>query len=122
MQRSFALDGVVVLDVWDFESSCGQGEAALRASRHVQHLIDREGDGQERVLRKGSHRFLRHVDCHWSVQLDNNSAVNATKRPMVGAPGGHLEFTRIKTAPTTLPKKVRRCARGRRSRGVSLHL
>lgn len=53
-----------------------QGEADTRASRHVQHMINTEGDGHERVLRKGRHRFLGHIDCHWSVQLDNNSAVN----------------------------------------------
>src|SRR5436190_11229798 len=88
MQRSFAIDGVVVLHIWDFEPSCGQSDAALRASRHVQHLIDREGDGQERVLRKGSHRFLGHVDCHWSVQLDNNSAVNERQN---GQWWAHLE-------------------------------
>jgi hypothetical protein len=76
MQRSFAIDCVVVLHIGDFEPSCGQGEAAIRASRHIQHMIDTEGNGQERVLRKGRHRFLGHIDCHWSVQLDNNSAVN----------------------------------------------
>src|SRR6266850_1955726 len=92
MQRSFAIDGVVVLHVWDFEPSCGEGEAALRATGHVQHLIDREGDGQERVLRKGSHRFLGHVDCHWSVQLDNNSAVNERQN---GQWWAHFEFARI---------------------------
>lgn len=67
-------------------------------------MINTEGDGHERVLRKGRYRFLGHVDCHWSVQLDNNSAVNERQNGqqwehMVGA----FEFTRI--APTILPKK-----------------
>ena len=50
MQRSFAIDPVVVLHVWDFEPSRRQVEAAIRASRHVQHLIDREGDGQSILI------------------------------------------------------------------------
>src|SRR4249920_2617733 len=88
-QRSFAIDCVVVLHMRVFEPSCRQGEAAIRASQNVQHMVYTESDRQERVLRKGRHRFLGHIDGHWSVERDNNSAMNERQdRRVVGAPGG----------------------------------
>jgi hypothetical protein len=99
-------------------------------------MSDTAGDGQERVLRKGRHRFLGHVDCHWSVQRDNNSAVNerqdgrwwahlVARRPKLSRRSAfalrasvdslrgqesegwaHFEFTRINIEPIIRRKKI----------------
>src|SRR5258708_13047978 len=53
-----------------------QGETDTPASRHVQHMINTEGDGPGRVLLKGRHPSPPHLHCHYTVHLYNNSPIH----------------------------------------------